>query len=207
MSIAYPTLITPERLLPYYQSVFKDVRRHGSPDAIDTQEEWEQQIDTLIDKCVASDIRDKYAYQSRISKLLIKTNTPTPYKFVTLAYSPELKPLEFLERVRSFQQTRWKWGNNRIQRFEFYSKEGYNPHLHMFIWTTKKKSQIIKELAKKTKLAPNFIDVRDGRYSVHFSYVNGEKQSSKEEYMKKDDEVRSELDLPEVENFRETYDD
>lgn len=205
MSVPYPTVLLPDKLQTYYQDVFKDVRNHKPPDYVDkTKEEWINEIDELIDKCVASDIAAKHAYNEKITKMLFKNNTPTPYKFVTLAFPPELKPNEFVERVRKFQNTKWKWGDNRIQRFEFYSKQGYNPHLHMFIWTTKKKSQIIKELSAKTKLAPNFIDVRDGRYSVHFSYVNGDKQEAKEEYMKKDAAVRLELDLPEIEDFRET---
>ncbi len=198
----YPVQITANNLLPYYREMFKDVRHHDPPEYYEkTKEDWIAQIDDLIDRCVASDLAEKHAYNEKINKMLFKKNVPVPYKFITLAYSPELKPLEFVEKVREFQNKKWKWANERVQRFEFYSKEGYNPHLHMFVWTNKKKSQIIKELSSKTGLAPNFIDVRDGRYKIHIDYVRGEKQTSKEQYMEKDKEVRTELDIEEYEEY------
>lgn len=198
----YPVLITADKLLTYYREMFREVKQHDPPEYYEkTQEDWIAEIDDLIDRCVVSDLAEKHAYKEKIDKMLYKKNVPVAYKFITLAYPPELEPLEFVSKVREFQEKKWTWGDKRDQRFEFYSKEGYNPHLHMFVYTNKKKSQVIKELSRKTGLAPNFIDVRDGRYKVHQDYIQGIKQTAKEKYMEQDEILRKELDLEEYEQY------
>lgn len=128
----------------------------------------------------------------------------TPYKFVTIGYPHDIADQEFVADVRKWQSTSWIWGSHRIQRFEFFRDSGKrHPHLHMFVYTNKKTSEIIRELSNKTKIDKNFIDVKSGRYHVHLNYINGVKSEQKHEDMQQDAITRNILLLDEVEYFGE----
>ena len=69
----------------------------------------------------------------------------------------------------------------------------------MLIYTNKKPCQIIKELASKSNIPKNFIDVKSGRYQDHKNYIYGIKRESKQLDMDKDTIIRKQLSLEEVE--------
>jgi hypothetical protein len=201
---SYPKSLTSSSLLVYWQHQYRDHRERPPRGWVSTDgRNWTESIDDLVNDCVASDMSEHILRLQKIQKLTRKGNKIQPYQFVTLNYANEVTPAELVEKVRKWQATKWSWGSNRIQRFEFTGKKGYHPHIHMMIFTSKKRSQIIKELSNKTKLGTNFIDVLNGRYQDHIDYIKGIKQDSKAKQMEADDAQRIILGIDEYEEFSE----
>lgn len=198
---SYPKILTTSTLLHYWQRQYAEVRQRPPRNWVSNGKEWGDAVDDLVDDCVTSDMNAHILRQQKIQQLMLKSNKAQSYRFVTISYPKELNPEDLVLRVRKWQSTKWSWGANRIQRFEFTGKQGYHPHIHMMIFTSKKKSQIIKELSNKTKLESNFIDILDGRYLEHINYIKGQKQESKQAQMEADAEQRNILGLDEYEEY------
>lgn len=210
----YPTHPTVENLLIYYKEKFaywiseagktkpaKTEHFQGkvfevSPAyTLPTREWW----DKFIDDCITQDLKEVKRANERIKQKLRESDA-AEYRFVTIGYPHENTPEQFIAKWRAVEASKWKWGDDRITRFEFYRNDGkYHPHVHMFIYTDKKKSQIVKELKSKTKLPDNFIDVKTGRLQTHMNYIKGIKQDSKQADMERDAEVREKLGMEEYE--------
>lgn len=196
----YPSQPNSTNLYRYYKEVYKVFEEHhlttaGCP-------VWDDKIhplETFIMNCVAQDL---IAIEKR--KILVsdklKSANAADYRFCTIGYPNTIQPSDLVSEWRIVESSKWKWGDDRIQRFEFYRDNGkYHPHIHMLIYTNKKPSQIIKELSAKTNIPKNFIDVKSGRYQQHFNYIYGNKTDKKEYDMNKDADVRKQLSLEEVE--------
>ncbi len=201
---SYPKSLSHSSLLIYWQQQYLE-HRDRPPRGWESTDgrNWNDSIDDLVNECVAFDMSNHILRLQKIQKLARNTNKIQKYSFVTISYPKKVNPQELIDKVRKWQATKWKWGSNRLQRFEFTGEFGYHPHIHMMIFTSKKRSQIIKELSSKTKLATNFIDVLDGRYQDHMDYIKGNKQDSKAKQMEADDAQRILLGIDEYEEFNE----
>jgi len=195
----YPKILLPHTLLRYWTKCYEEIRNH--PPSHIERAQWEKDVDKLVDRMVVDDLQIEYQRLEGIKAMLRQSNKAQAYRFITISYPKSLKPDEFVKKVRKWQDTKWKWGTSRIQRFEFNGKEGYHPHIHMLIFTEKKKSQIIKELSSKTKLDSNFIDVLTGRFTDHMNYIKGIKQESKQQQMELDSTARLSLGIQEYEEY------
>lgn len=195
----YPKNLTPQSLLTYWTAQYAEVRMHPLPPQ--SHEEWEQKVDHLVERLVVDDLQINFLRKQKISRMLRETATPQAYRFITISYPKSLNPTQFVEAIRKWQSTKWKWGSQRLQRLEFTGAEGYHPHIHMMVFTNKKPSQIVKELSSKTKLKPNFIDVLNGRYKEHLEYIKGQKRESKLAQMASDEAERNLLGLEEYEEY------
>lgn len=201
---SYPKILSTSTLLHYWKNQYAEVRQHPPRDWVPNGKDWGNAVDDLVDDCVTSDMNAHILRQQKIQQLMRKGNKAQPYRFITISYPKEAKPEDFVRRVRKWQSTKWQWGSNRIQRFEFTGKAGYHPHIHMMVFTDKKKSAIISELSRKVKLEKNFIDCLDGRYKEHIAYIKGQKQESKQAQMDADADQRNILGLSEYEEYQAT---
>lgn len=155
--------------------------------------------DNFIDDCVAQDIMELRKSNDRIRQKMRETHN-TDYRFVTVGYPNDISPEEFVKKWRQVEESKWKWGDDRITRFEFYRENGkYHPHVHMFIYTNKKSCHIVRELALKSGLANNYIDVKSGRSETHLNYIKGIKREEKQADIDRDAKVRETLGIPEYE--------
>ena len=196
----YPSNPNPTNLKLYYTDFFSILKEHSPMTA--GRPIWEDSIfplDRFIMDCVAQDLIQIHKDKQTVALKLRAANC-VDYRFITIGYSNEIQPSDLISKWRIVEQSKWKWGDDRIQRFEFYRDDGkYHPHIHMLIYTNKKPSQIIKELSSKTNIPKNFIDVKSGRYVDHKNYIYGNKRESKQSDMDKDKLIRDKLDLEEVE--------
>lgn len=213
MDSEYPKNPNPNNLISYYTKIQSEIRKYPFDLEYPIEKkdgtiikDWDEAMDYIITASVASDLADLYAKTNKVRKLMASSGASSPYKFITLAYPPTLTPAAFLLRIEeTLHRVRWKWFTHRIERMEFHSKQGYNPHLHIFVYMPlqpPKNSRIIKQLATATGLASNFIDIKEYRYHDHLNYIRGIKQDSKHSFMEKDEQTRLTLDIPQFREFQ-----
>jgi len=120
--------------------------------------------------------------------------------FVTIGFadSSEIKTLHnIIQTILSFD-----WLVRCQAVLEFHTDKGHHPHVHMYIHCNLPKSKVIEKLfatkgLKKVCTAKNFIDCDTG-LPRHKEYVLGNKQESKEEYVKADKRLRLENNIPDL---------
>ncbi len=95
--------------------------------------------------------------------------------------------------IRMFKESDYKWCENAIYSLEFYSKEGWNPHIHIVTDKNGSASQI----AQAIKRSPGYkksqvynVNVKVGTDKFHVDYVKGLKKDEKQENCEKDEEFR-----------------
>jgi len=88
---------------------------------------------------------------------------------------------------------------------EFWSDDGknYNPHSHMIISKTIKKSKLLKDISRVFEVPENMIEVRiikENMYEEKLNYVKGLKQMKKSMNVDKDKIERKKYNIPEIYN-------
>lgn len=111
-----------------------------------------------------------------------------------------------LDFIHNFQTTNYKWAIDPVGVCEFNTKSGFNPHIHIIArknygdCSVKTASQI-QQLLRRKYVENKKNNARFGIYSVHVKklpinkgedYVNGLKQDSKLNDVKKDERYRKE---------------
>lgn len=84
--------------------------------------------------------------------------------------------------------------------YELHTESGQHPHFHIISYSKRKKSTLIRDVAKKFKIEKNFVDVIQIRtlYNKHIDYINGTKVEHKQEYIDEDNNWRSSLNIPDT---------
>lgn len=121
-----------------------------------------------------------------------------PHQFITVALPNDYD----IEKIKKYINHPHAWCRG-ILSIEKYSKVGENLHLHILKEGNYSKTKVVRDLARKFKIAPNFIDVRRGNeqtdYDNRLSYIKGDKvDEAKMENVQKDKEWR-------IENSLENY--
>jgi len=100
--------------------------------------------------------------------------------------------------IRMFKESNYKWCENAIYSFEFFSKEGWNPHIHLV--TEKNDSPSI--ITKAVKRSPAYkktntynVNNKVGTDKFHYDYVKGNKKEEKLENCDKDSQFRESKNL------------
>lgn len=124
----------------------------------------------------------------------------TPHQLITIAL-PNDYNIEKLKK--SIQTLKYKYIINGKLCVENYSDSGKtNLHIHILKEKTYTKSKIIRDMARRFKVAPNFIDVATGRdpvlYNTRLDYVLGNKTDKKMEDVEKNKVWRKENKIKDV---------
>lgn len=205
LRMAYPNHPTVENLLAFYKKKFEPLMEHAGTYRKDIHTGecyWLEPLswwDHFIDDCITQDLKDIRIKNEKIRQKMRESNN-ADYRFVTVGYPNDISAEEFVKKWRDVEDSKWNWGDDRITRFEFYRENGkYHPHVHMYIYTNKKRCQIIKELSTKSGLDKNYIDVKSGRSETHMNYIKGIKREEKHGDMDRDAKVRETLGISEYE--------
>ncbi|AXH77715.1 MAG: putative replication initiation protein [Cressdnaviricota sp.] len=107
--------------------------------------------------------------------------------------TPENTVADMKKFIRLFKESNYKWCENACYTFEFFSAEGWNPHLHLVC----DKNDAPSTIAKAIRRSPAYkqtgsyrVDVKAGTDGTQIKYIQGDKKESKEENVKKDIKFR-----------------
>ena len=96
---------------------------------------------------------------------------------------------EIIEVIRSSE---YKCMSDVSHKYEYYTKEGWNPHIHIVTMKHKSDGQVAQLIRRKLKDKAGVyrIYVNTLNYKAHKAYLSGEKQEDKMEYVIQDDTFR-----------------
>lgn len=111
---------------------------------------------------------------------------------------PEETIKEMNNFIKLFKESNYKWCENACYCYEFFSAEGWNPHIHL----VSEKNDAPSTIAKAIKRSPAYkltnaynVNVKAGNDGFHYKYVQGDKKESKEENIQKDNKFREKYNL------------
>ena len=123
-----------------------------------------------------------------------------PTLLITISFDKEIADIiaEMELCIRLFRESAYNWVENALYSFEFYSKEGWNPHIHLVTEQNQPPSMVMKAVKrgpcfKKTKSYN--VNVRKGTDKYHYEYIKGNKKEEKLENSEKDEEFRQSNNL------------
>lgn len=128
----------------------------------------------------------KFLPQVKKTSYMITLNLPNEY--------PVDKLLEKLKGLEKYAYMKKYFFN-----IEYFSKKGENLHSHIFVPQKIHKTKTIRDFSRWFGIEPNFVDIRQKttelQYNNALSYIKGEKEQKKIEYVEKDKEWRKKYNL------------
>lgn len=181
-----------------------------------TEDMWE---DMMVQwKCMDDEKKARFDQKCREYK---KCSGQQRTQIVHIAFDKALEEQEacnamlvLLEAIKKTDYT--KTFDSAKARCEFYGKNGFNPHIHMFTFQRKPDSAVAQAIRKKVKSTfkidpkaaeeqrcPVYrVEVTNAKGNSQLDYINGIKADEvKNEYMKKDDAFRQKYGMDEVYNL------
>ncbi len=121
---------------------------------------------------------------------------------ITVSFDKKMEITDLLidmkKFIKLFKESNYKWCDNACYTFEFFSAEGWNPHIHLVC----DKNDAPSTIAKAVRRSPAYkqtccyrIDVKAGTDETQVKYIKGDKKESKEENVIKDNEFRKTHEL------------
>jgi len=104
------------------------------------------------------------------------------------------KQMKIIEKIKSAQ---YKWLRNGTYTFEYFSKNGWNPHIHIKTDKHMKGALIAQMLRRKLKDEPSAyqINVSSKTADIHEAYIMGDKTITKRENTDMDKMFREEYKI------------
>lgn len=110
--------------------------------------------------------------------------------------TPENAILAQKKAIALIKQSKYKWIQNASYTFEYFSKEGWNPHIHIKTDRKQFDSQIAQMLRRKKIPSIYNINVSSKTEDIHTAYIMGDKKETKREAVEKDGAFREMHGLP-----------
>lgn len=133
-------------------------------------------------------------HYSDVSLALLASRLPhLPQKkktsyLITIALPNDYSVPLLLDKLKGLQK--YAYMSNYVFNIENFSKTGENMHSHIFVPRKIHKTKTIRDFSRWFGVKPNFIDIRQKttelQYNNALSYVKGEKEQKKLEYVEKD---------------------
>jgi len=126
------------------------------------------------------------------------------HQFVTVALPQNTDLPQLVDTIKN--KLRYDWLIGSYIRIENFSDTGENLHLHILKDGQYTKSKIIRDLSRKFKITPNFINVKSSNKEVDYenrkNYIFGNKKDAdKLENVEKDKIWRKNNDINEIYNL------
>lgn len=136
--------------------------------------------------------RMKHEVHQAVRKLKNPNDIKT--QLITISIDQELTEAEAIlkqkQTIEKIKQAKYKWMINASYSFEYYSKNGWNPHIHIKIDKTIRDSQIAQQLRRKELKSVYNINVSSKTDEIHTSYLMGDKKEAKRENTEQDKDFR-----------------
>lgn len=121
------------------------------------------------------------------------------YYFITINLGENKEQVKELYDKMQEALHRYKWLRKSIYNIEYHTRKGAHAHSHIYLDSNKRRDSIIHLLSKFFNIEKNYLDIKRyyGNPINHINYIKGiKKEESKAEYMKKDEELRNEYNIP-----------
>ncbi len=116
---------------------------------------------------------------------------------ITIALPNDYSVPLLLDKLKGLQK--YAYMSSYVFNIEYFSKSGENMHSHIFVPRKIHKTKTIRDFSRWFGIKPNFIDIRQKttelQYNNALSYVKGEKEQKKLEYVEKDLKWRQQYSL------------
>uniref|UniRef100_UPI00404889E3 hypothetical protein n=2 Tax=Pseudomonadota TaxID=1224 RepID=UPI00404889E3 len=138
----------------------------------------------------------KEMFRHEVQKQVRTLKSPDQIKtqLITISIDQELTEAEAIlkqkQTIEKIKQSKYKWMINSSYSFEYYSNNGWNPHIHIKIDKTIRDSQIAQMLRRKELKSVYNINVSSKTDEIHTSYIMGDKKEAKRENSERDQNFR-----------------
>lgn len=173
----------------------------------------DEDLKDLALKFMKSDIDEIEKEKNRVSSFL-KLEKPDQVKtqLITISIDKKLEPTEtadvqfkVIEKIKS---ANYKCLDNVSHKFEYYTENGWNPHIHIMTDKIKAKSYVAQLIDRKLKNAGLHeayrVNVSELNHEAHDAYMNGVKKESKQEFVIKDEVFRETHDIEDIYYWKNT---
>lgn len=146
--------------------------------------------------------------KSRVNHFL-KKYSPEQVKtqMITLSIDQKLDPAKAVaiqfEVIEKIKKANYKCFSNVSHKFEYYTKTGFNPHIHIVLDKNKSDGQISQLIRRKLKDNPEVyrVHVSTLHYQAHHDYIQGKKTEEKHEFLEKDEVFREIHQIQDIYNW------
>lgn len=182
---------------------------HWNNIAIEFMPQWnEEERTAFADKCVSNTLYENQSRENRGKEMhkRLKKACPEHCKslLITLSIDKNLTPTDAVvkqfEVIDKLQKANYKYFSSVAHRFEYFSKSGWNPHIHICTDKNNTPGQVAQSLRRKLLKGMSVynIDVAEIGYQQVQKYINGDKADDKMVYVAKDAKFRSENDIEDI---------
>jgi hypothetical protein len=152
---------------------------------------------------------DMYADDKAKVNYFLKKHSPEQVKtqMITLSIDQKLDPAKAVEIqfdvIEKIKKANYKCFSNVSHKFEYYTKTGFNPHIHIVLDKNKSDGQVSQLIRRKLKDVPEVyrVHVSTLHYQAHHAYIQGIKTDEKHEFVQKDEVFREIHQIQEIYNW------
>jgi len=161
--------------------------------------------EALALRLAAHDTVERHVQQKQMSEYM-KAQNPDKVKtqLITICIDKELEPEKAIhiqyEVIDKLREASYKFMSSCSHRFEYFAKEGWNPHIHIMTEKSKTDGQVAQAIRRKLQNISEVyrVHVSTLNFEAHQKYINGEKSELKDEYMNQDSEFRLKHNINEI---------
>lgn len=153
-------------------------------------------LDKVKIKFLADAQIQKDRIKNEVAKAVRHLKNPNEIKtqLITISIDQKLTEEEAIlkqkQAMHKIIQSKYKWLINASYSFEYYSNNGWNPHIHIKIDKTIRDSQIAQQLRRKELSSTYNINVSSKTDEIHQAYIMGNKKEDKRQNTDKDQDFR-----------------
>lgn len=140
-----------------------------------------------LDKQVAQQVRQ------------LKNPDEIKTQLITISIDKEQSPEDAIACqkavIAGIKKANYKWLVNVSYSFEYYSSNGWNPHIHIKIDKTTRDSAIAQQVRRKAFKGVYRVDVSSKNDEIHSAYLMGDKKEAKRENVEQDALFRKQYNL------------
>jgi len=172
----------------YEQNVemLKNIRRDCQRAGLGNDLLTDQEIEETAMKFMKCDV-DEIEGRKHAVNVYLKEHSPEHVKtqMITISVDQNLPPAEAValqfKVMEKIKTANYKCLANVSYKFEYYTKEGFNPHIHIVTDKIKSDGQVAQLIRRKLKDLPGAyrIFVNTLNYQAHADYLNGCKTTDK----------------------------
>lgn len=160
-------------------------------------------------KLAASDVQEKKDTEEMV-KEYAKANHPENIEtqLITIMIDQKVDEEQAIhiqfQIIDLLKEANYKFMSDCSHRFEYFTKNGWSPHIHILTTKNTSDGKVAQPLRRKLMSGKSSIDevyrinISTLNFDAHRKYINGEKCESKTEYLEKDAEFKDKHNINDI---------